>query len=462
MFGRPPRIERARRGRGPNPPPPPRRPSGRQLSRLQRERSQRRTLFAAIGAAAVLVVAVLGFGVYREFVGYPGEPVAYAFGQPISLRTFTDSLSEEMRRLQTQTGSGLRDETNPGAASSQIQRLIGAQETLPEDVLETEIEKALIRQEARTRGLNVSEDEIGAKINEFLAVQRAVFNRPTSTPTLTQTPRPTATETPEGFAPTATPTRTPTGSPTVTPTPTGSPTATPTPSPTTDPDASPTPTNTPRPTRTPVVTPTVPPTLEPTEFERAYGDLRGALRSEAKYRHDVEDQLLRTKLRDTIGAAAPTAGPRARVLRLVTSTIDEAKVALISLRGGFSTFEELVEQTSDRPAEGRESGNLGWVAKGAETREFDDVVLSPLTPLGDWTEPFAAGHHFEIVHVLERESDGPYDQKNVEKIKDRLFREWLDQAEASSEITRDLSPQERQWAVDRASRGIFTTETPRR
>ena len=446
----------------------------RTMSRMQRERAQHRILYSAIALLGSVVFSVIAFGIYREFFGFPGEVVAKVYAENVTLRTYTDTLTDEMRRLQSQTGSGLRNQQNAGAASSEIQRLIGAQETLPEDVLESEIEKAVIRNEAKVRGVQISNDDIDKKINEFLAVQRDVLNQPTPTPTTTVTPRPTATPTPEDFVPTPSNTPTPsatpsptidpafTATPTGSPSPTATPSVTPSPTATVDPDASPTPTNTPRPTRTPNVTPTVPPTLQPNEFDKAYGDLKTVLKSEAQYRRGVEDQLEREKLRDMIGASAPTSGPRARVLRLVTSTIDEAKVALISIRGGFSTFEELVEQTADRNIEGREGGDLGWVAKSAEMRGFDDVVFNPDVPLDEWTEPFAVGHHFEIVQVLEREANGLYDKKNVDKIKERLFAEWLDQAKASPEIVRELGPQERAWAVDRASKGIFVTETTRR
>jgi hypothetical protein len=202
--------------------------------------------------------------------------------------------------------------------------------------------------------------------------------------------------------------------------------------------------------------------LEAAEFAKAYGDLKGIMKSESTYRRGIEDDLLRTRLRDAIGASAPRHGPRAHVLRLVTSTVDEAKVALISIRGGFSTFAELVDQASDRNIEGRDSGDLGFVAKGAEMRGFDDVVFDPNTPLNEWTEPFAVGHHFEIVQILERETDGPYDDKNLEKIKDRMFADWLVEAKSSPQIVRELGPQERAWAVDRASKGVIVTETPRR
>lgn len=421
------------------------RPSARQLSRRERELFQRRLLFGVVAAIAFVILAIVGFGAFREFIFFPSQPVALVAGEGIQLRSFTDSLRDEMRTLQSQVGSEARDATNPGAAGSSVQRLISAQETLPEDVLEKEIENTVIRQEASRRGITVPPSEIDAKINANLASQRAALAEPTATPTETPTPRPTRTPFPEGFEPSPTP------EPTQTPDPL-TPTATPDP-------LTPTATREPFPTRltaTPVRTATPAPTLEPQDFDKAYGELKPLLRSESLYRRGIELQILRQKVRDAIGATVPTGGPQAHVLRLAASTIDEGKVALIQINQFDFPFEELVAQASDRPAEGKTSGDLGWVALGAETREFDDVVFSPDTPLDQWSEePFKAGNHFEIVKVLERRSDGEYDQANLEKMKDRAFKEWLDGAKQSPEIQRDLSAQERQWAVDRASKGIF-------
>lgn len=441
----------------------PRRLTRRQLSRAQRERFQRQILLGITGGIALLALSTIGVGLYHELIQFPGEPVAKVYGAPVTLRTLTDNLSDEMRRLQTQSGSSLKQANSPDAASAGVQQLLNAQETLPEDVLENEIEKAIIRYEANRRGVTVPPEEIDSKINETLSTQRDLLNKPTATPTFTSTPRPTSTPTPEGFEASPTPTRTltPTATPIDNPTAEPSPSPTPTLTPTVDPDASPTPTYTPRPTHTPNSTATVPPTLQPTEFAQAYHDLAAAVRNEATYRRGVEGQILRTKVRDAIGASAPTQGPRAQVLRLAGSTVDEVKVALISINGGFSTFEDLVEQVMERPAEQTESGDLGWVARGSQMHEFDDVVFSPDTPLDTWVEPFAAGHHFETVKILDQEDDGPYDQKNIDQIKDRLFQDWLKGTKTSPEVIRQLAPPLRQWALDRASKGIFTTETPR-
>ena len=179
----------------------PRRASARTLSRRGRERLQQRLVLGGVGGIGLAILLVVGFGGFRELVAYPREPVAFVGGQPITLRTFTDALADEMRTLQNQVALGSRDQSNPNQVSSQVQRLIESQEKLPEEVLEKQIEVSALRQEASKRGVTISGTEIDNKINEFLSIQRELLNMPTPTPTETATPRPTSTPTPEGFEP---------------------------------------------------------------------------------------------------------------------------------------------------------------------------------------------------------------------------------------------------------------------
>ena len=427
------------------------RPSALTLSHRAREQIERKLILGGVAGAGVLALLVVGFGAFRELVAFPREPVALVANEPVTLRTFTDALSDEMRSLQGQIAAGARDETNPNAVSGQVNRLIESQEKLPEEVLEKQIEVAILRQEGRNRGIIVSSADIDGKINEFLSIQRELLNLPTPTQTLTATPRPTSTPTPEGFDPSPTPT------PTATPDPL-------TPTATLDP-AIPTLTRTPfptRPTATPIVTATIPPTFPPSDFNKAYETLRSGLRSEDRYRSGIELDLIRERLRQSMGANIPTEGQQARVRRISTSTKDEATIARLQLTQFDYPFEEVLAQASERPAQGRTSGDLGWVAFGAETKEFDEIVFNPETPLNEWTEPFAAANHFEIVQILDRNPRGPYDRANQERMRDRIFREWLEERKLRQDIERDLSAQERQWAVDRASKGIIETTTDRR
>src|SRR5439155_10091953 len=129
----------------------------------------------------ILALLAIVIGIYREFFGFPGEQIARVYAESVNLRAYTDDLTQEMQRLQSQTGSGL-NQNNPGAASSDIQRLISAQETLPEDVLESVIEKAVVRNEAKQRGVVVGSNDIDNKVNELLSSQRDILNQPTSTP----------------------------------------------------------------------------------------------------------------------------------------------------------------------------------------------------------------------------------------------------------------------------------------
>ncbi len=200
----------------------------------------------------------------------------------------------------------------------------------------------------------------------------------------------------------------------------------------------------------------------PDEFQRAYQQLVPQLRSEARYRASIELQLLRDRLKVAMGADLPTAGPAAHVLRIATSTKDEATIARLQLVDFEYPFQEVLAQIGDRVIQGKRSADLGVVARGAESREFDDVVFNPDTPLNEWSQPFQVGAHWELVNVLERYEHVEYDRRNIEAMRERVFNEWLEQAKASPIIERDLSPQERQWAVDRASKGIIEmTETRR-
>jgi hypothetical protein len=430
---------------------PPRRPSARTASRHAREQFQQRLLIASAAVIALLAVLVVGFGTLREMVLYPNEAVAYVGGERVTLRDFRDTLGEEMRTLQNQAAVGARDAQNASQAQSSVSRLIEAQEKLPEEVLEKEIENLLIRQEARRLGVDVNPPDVDNKINEIFSVQRDLLNQPTATPTLTPTTRPTSTATPEGWDPTPTATGTPTPDPQ-------------TPSPTPDP-LTPTLTRTPfptRPTSTPIITPTIPPTMLPDEYQKAYEQLIPQMRSESRYRRGIELQVIRDRLKLALGANIPTLGPAARVLRVATSTKDEATVARLQLVDFEYPFEEVLAQIGDRVVQGRRSADLGLVARGAESREFDDMVFNPDIPLDVWTEPFQVGAHWEMVKILERRENVQYDQRNLEAMRERIYNEWLDAAKASPAIERDLSAQERQWAVDRASKGIIETNESRR
>jgi hypothetical protein len=430
---------------------PPRRPSARTLSRHSREQFQQRLLIAVAVAIALLAVLVVGFGTLREMVLYPNEAVAYVGGDKVTLKDFRETLTEEMRTLQNQAAIGARDAQNPSQAQSSVQRLIEAQEKLPEEVLEREIENTLIRQEARRLGVDVTPPDVDNKINEFFSIQRDVLAQPTMTPTLTPTTRPTSTATPEGWDPTPTVTATTTPDPL-------------TPSPTPDP-AIPTPTRTPfptRPTSTPIITPTIPPTMLPDEYQKAYEQLIPQMRSEARYRRGIELQVIKDRLKLALGANIPTSGPAAHVLRVATSTKDEATVARLQLVDFEYPFSEVLAQIGDRVVQGRRSADLGLVARGAESKEFDDVVFNPETPLDVWSEPFQVGAHWEMVKILERRENMQYDRRNLEATRERIYNEWLEKAKASPTIERDLSAQERQWAVDRASKGIIETNETRR
>jgi len=70
-------------------------------------------LLAAVAGIAAVALLIVGFGTYRELVGFPGEAVAYVSGQKVSLRLFTDDLTDEMRNLQNQVARAARTRLIP-------------------------------------------------------------------------------------------------------------------------------------------------------------------------------------------------------------------------------------------------------------------------------------------------------------------------------------------------------------
>src|SRR5438105_2395361 len=60
-------------------------PSARQLSRMQRQRLQRRLIWGTAAALALIVIAVLGFGYWRENVARGAELAADVHGTRFTL-----------------------------------------------------------------------------------------------------------------------------------------------------------------------------------------------------------------------------------------------------------------------------------------------------------------------------------------------------------------------------------------
>jgi hypothetical protein len=179
----------------------------KQISRAEREARNTRILLLSVGGAVALAILLIGFGILRESVLVPNEPVVTVGNQSILTREFQQRVRLERLSLIQEynfyQNIGLQD--NAAQALQQLNDRLG----LGSQVISALVDEALYRQAAPELGVSVSADDVQKTLEEDYRYFRVT---PTPEPTLTPLPTPTAsatiTVTPQATstpAPTATP-----------------------------------------------------------------------------------------------------------------------------------------------------------------------------------------------------------------------------------------------------------------
>jgi len=189
----------------------PRELSRKHISRAQRDARNTRLLVLSVGGALLVAFLLIIFGLLRDSVFLPNEPVAIVGDQQILTREFQQRVRLDRLQLIRQydfySGLGLSD--TAGQFVQQLSDAVG----IGSQTLNTLIDEALYRQAAPELGVIVTAEEVQRAIEEAFD-----YYREPRTPTPTRTPLPTSTPPPDA---TATPEATP--APTVTPQPTATP-----------------------------------------------------------------------------------------------------------------------------------------------------------------------------------------------------------------------------------------------
>ena len=368
------------------------------------KKAQRQRQMILVGAAIVtaVIVALLAFGSYQEYIVKPAEPVATVGEAPIRtdiyqkmVRYYRSNLQNQLAMLQDQLARlDPNDQSTEFIAQyyqqqvEQLQSELSDSQTLGEQVLDDLIDDELIRQEAVKRGIVVTSEEVQLEIETQFGYER---NPPTPTPT----PIITATQT-------------------ITPTP----------------------------TMTPV-------TLD--KFQELYATTLEALKeragfSEADFRHIFEAMLLREKLQEAMGQEAPTIADQVHarqvqveneekaqaIMTLLEEDVDEVSALdalrlllaeeevrteeeiraekdpqelLAQLTESETPFELLAQNFSLDIGAKEQGGDLGWFSRGNMVPEFEEAAFS--TPAGEITGPVETqfGWHAIFVHETAEEPE---------------------------------------------------------
>lgn len=380
---------------------PRRRTSREELSRHERETLAQRYLLIGMAALVALILAILGFGFWREYIARNSEPVATVVGRPLTLESYARKLDfrrktidQQKQYMQMQLQSFSGNESLVDLVRQQIQQLQFTQIMLPEQTLDQMIDEELIRQEAARRGLTVTAEEIDEETKNNFGDPPAAeaAPSPTADPSASAASQPTA-------------------------------------------EASPAPTAV---QATPVPTADVQARLK--EFLSVYG------LSEAEYKQMVEVQVLYRKLEEAMGAEVTTTADQLRARHILVETEEKAKELVEKLRGGAS-FEELAKTESTDTGSKEKGGDLGWFTEGMMVPEFDKAVFQ-LEP-NKISDPVNTTYGWHIIELLEKEQNRPLDEQMLNRKKSAALPDWLDKTRNGPEITRSLSEEKLNWVYQR-------------
>lgn len=391
------------------------------MARLEREQRQIRLIRGIAIGGIVIVVALVLYGYLQQTVLSKREPVANVNGERINTGDWQERVRLERVGLYNQLQQYQIFQQNFGMDTSQQQQEILANlnsaPAMGERILNTMIDEALIRQEAKNRGISVDSKEVDTFIQEAYDFYPDGTPSPTVTPT--EFAYPTLSAKQLTIYP---PTSTPTQFPTATEDPSIKPTATFTAGP-------PTPTLVPElPTAT-----STPYTAEgfKNRFQETLNQFKEYGISEKTLRSVYTTEVLRKKLLDDVTKDVPTTDVQVLARHILLDTEEEAKAVYDQLQNG-ADFAKIAQESSTDTGSGANGGDLGWAPASNYVPEFAEAVTTQ--EIGVIGEPVKSQFGYHIIQVIARE-ELPLTADQLEQKKQTAFDEWLTGIREAAEIT---------------------------
>jgi parvulin-like peptidyl-prolyl isomerase len=394
-------------------------PSRKEQTMTRNERERARRLTIAVGVVLGIAAVVLAVGLLYQLVSIPNSNVATVNDTRISARDLDrqsrfvqlQSIAQLEQLIQLQQSFGSSDTSGFFASQiAQLQNDLIDDEGLATKVLESMIDNVLVQQVAAERGVTLTDAEIEARFESFIASQQGFVTAPDATATAEALAAATATPT---MTPSPTPTSTVTTTATVTPT---------------------------------VVLPT--PTVHiqtQEEFNTGLDQVLTNIASGADlsreevrqiYRTSIVAQVLRERLTEQLGDEMPLAGEQVQARHILISVAEDASpeedaLALAKaisitqrLRDG-EDFATLAQEFSDDESNAASGGDLGFFGRGQMVEEFDAAAFSQeIDAIGD---PVRTQFGYHIIQVLDRSPGSPD------------FASWLEEQKAAARIVRSLT-----------------------
>jgi parvulin-like peptidyl-prolyl isomerase len=386
----------------------------RQLSRHQREQQLRRTLFAIVGVVAVIIIAVIGYGFWREFVQRGNEPIAKVGETEIATRTLANVMgyyhnlygmqATELEKIITEAQTeGEIDEAKQNLVNAAFYRLQIVQQysqQLDQRVLELLVEGELLRHEAGKRGIAITDAERDQALVEHYDLgldwlARALAANDAGEPVEED--------------------------------------------------------------RQPVATPE---SIAAAKEKVNKVTENGRILSEADlYRLIIETDILFAKVREALVAEVPTSGEQVRARHILAETEQLAQEALAMIEKGELDFAEAAKQLSTDTTTKEDGGDLGWFPRNFMDPAFEEAAFA-LEP-GQVSGVVPSQFGFHIIKVEEKAADREYDPLVLGALHNAAYQQWataqkLGQGEDGFVVEYLIDLDKLNWAQNNTPRGSLS------
>ena len=357
----------------------------KQISRREKEQRTNRLVLMGAGAVLGIVVLILAWGLYDQYVLRPRYPVATVSGVPIRLdiyqklvkyrrwdyRNYLNNMQERKRQL---SDGGEDQAFLIQYIDQQIQQIQGELMNLPTTVLDELIDDELARQECARRSISVGSEDVQLRLEEQFGYER---NPPTPVPVTTTLPI------------------------TVTPTPT-----------------------------------TAPMTQE--EFTQQSATFFKNAREaagfiEQDFRKLLESALYRQKLEEVLRTGVPTTTEQIHARAILLQSAPDAEAALERINKGEDFAKLATELTQDSGSKDQ-GGDLGWFPRGTTSPEIDAGAFA-LQP-GQVSGMITTTNGVYLIKVEERDANHPLDASGLGAAQNQAIQDWFDKQRSSPAVVR--------------------------
>jgi len=391
------------------------------MAREDKERRQRTIILAGVIIVIVAVIALITIPFFIQYVIQPGQPVAIVNDEKISTGDWQTQTSyyryNIIRRIENtlQLASLFGSDPNSLASiTSQLQPLLAQLEPLTagQSTLDFMVDDTLIRQEANSRGITITEEKFEQELEQAFGY----FADGTPTPTATFEPisTPTLSSIQQTLVPSTETAVVEEDQPTVSPTEISTPT--------TQPTAAPSPT---------------PFTYEGyqdyyKETLAQISDIYGISTSDMVQglRYDIASQFYREELIDDMFGDMSCSESQVWARHILVDD-EQTAVEIKDRLDDGENFCSLAAEFSTDTSNKDNCGDLNWFGESVMVNEFEEAAFA--LKIGDISSPIETQFGYHIIQSLGNE-ERTLTETDCSQKKQQAFNEWLTETRANATI----------------------------